>query len=288
MANPGKLKVTLLDVHETAIREEADIELRNVFRGTLSRVTTKSGKVTIADLVTPPEGVYSVSVTSHSYKAAKKFVTIKSTGTTELDFTLPVKPERVKQMNAPAYVDLPQDAKTLLETSDGVLGFENLAGKALYDALDDIRRAGLLNIIAKTRLTQLPVGGNVLSSITKLTELRGDRFFAVVPHALREETENSVAANVFDKAGDLLHHPPEGFERAGSYKTRDPFGNLQLTFFVKGTEWRADIDIDDAAGFGHVEQVVGHKLTGKKTHPYDIHQILLHRQQLDPGYALIV
>jgi hypothetical protein len=50
----------------------------------------------------------------------------------------------------------------------------------------------------------------------------------------------------------------------------------------------ADIDIDDAAGLEHVFQVVRNALSGRPTHPYDIHEILLAYQEIDPGYNLVV
>jgi hypothetical protein len=49
-----------------------------------------------------------------------------------------------------------------------------------------------------------------------------------------------------------------------------------------------DVDIDDAAGLGHVFQVLRNTLTGRPTHPYDIHEILVSYQQLDPGYRFVV
>jgi len=67
----------------------------------------------------------------------------------------------------------------------------------------------------------------------------------------------------------------------------DAFGNLQLTFFESGTRCVADIDIDDAAGLRHVFQVMRNHLTGSPTHPYNIHQILIKHQHLDPGYRLV-
>jgi hypothetical protein len=79
-----------------------------------------------------------------------------------------------------------------------------------------------------------------------------------------------------------------GFNKAGSYKTEDAYGNLQLTFFMKGDECVADIDIDDAAGLGHVFQVLRNALANRATHPYDIHEILLFHQKLDPLYTFEV
>ena len=47
-------------------------------------------------------------------------------------------------------------------------------------------------------------------------------------------------------------------------------------------------DIDDAAGLEHLFQVLRNELTGRPTHPYDIHEILIKHQMLDPGYELVV
>jgi len=79
-----------------------------------------------------------------------------------------------------------------------------------------------------------------------------------------------------------------GFAPAGSYKTFDHYGNLQLSFSTDGSEWRSDIDIDDAAGLAHVFQVLRNEITDTPTHPYDIHEILVAFQHLDPGYSLDV
>jgi hypothetical protein len=54
---------------------------------------------------------------------------------------------------------------------------------------------------------------------------------------------------------------------------------------MKGNNCVADIDIDDAAGLEHVFQVLRNKLSGKPTHPYNIHEILVGFQHLDPGYT---
>jgi hypothetical protein len=37
-----------------------------------------------------------------------------------------------------------------------------------------------------------------------------------------------------------LHHPPSGFGHPWSFKSRDRFGNLQLTFFTDGSAWVVD------------------------------------------------
>jgi hypothetical protein len=199
-----------------------------------------------------------------------------------------VDPDKVASLDVPAFDNLREDAKRTLMASDTVLGFEGKTGAALLGALDPIRQAGFLNIIAKTVETVFANGRSVASHLQKLLELRGDRFFVTVSHELREDTKNSVHEGLFEEVSGLLHHIPAGFTEAGSFKTRDRYGNLQLTFSVRGDEWRADVDIDDAGGFGHVFQVIRNALTGSPTHPYNIHQLLLQHQKLDPGYDLVL
>ena len=88
--------------------------------------------------------------------------------------------------------------------------------------------------------------------------------------------KSAVATGLFKKADSSQHTPPEGFHDAGSFKTHGD-GNLQLTFFGDSgapPRFRVDADIDDAAGIGHVFQVLRNWICGD-THPYDIHQILV-------------
>ena len=209
---------------------------------------------------------------------------MKASGVTKVTLTFPIDPKKVRKVNFPAYAKVSDDLKRILEASGNLFSFEGKTGKALYDALDDIRKAGLLNIAVKTVSTGLTNQRTVASYIQELNELRGDRFFAKVPKELREETKNSVAQGLFDEVSGSLHHPPPGFSLAGSFKTPDHYGNLQLTFFMKGDDCVADIDIDDAAGLEHFFQVVRNRLSGSPTHPYNIHEILVGYQKLDPGY----
>ena len=205
-----------------------------------------------------------------------------------MELTFAVDPHKVQAVRWPEYAGLPQDARDLLEHSTACASFGDKAGPDLYAAVDDIRRAGLLNIVAKTRATVFANGRSVLSYVLALRELRGDRFFADISRELREETKNAALAGLFVSVSSSLHRPPDGFEHAGSFKTTDCYGNLQLTFFAKGDTWVADIDIDDASGIEHIGQVVRNTASGDPTHPYDIQQVLLHFQLLDPGYALQV
>jgi len=56
-------------------------------------------------------------------------------------------------------------------------------------------------------------------------------------------------------------------------------------------EWAADIDIDEASGIEHGFEVIKHKLTGGKTNPYQVRELLLladwQERTLDPGYRFV-
>ena len=292
MDKKAKLKLALVDVFGKGINEKADIVLTCLDLTDKQRFEADaSAPVVIPNLIGPPNNRYKVEIDLPGYQSVTFVKNAKEVKNPESIVTFfAIEPRRVIRTEFPEFEKLPAEAQTLLEQSDSVLGLSGKVGKALYDGFDDLRRAGFLNIVAKSRRTMLSSGQSVLSffadKVSKLTEVRGDRFFINVPKELREETKNSVAGNIFEKASGLLHRPPEGFESAGSFKTPDRAGNLQLTFHAKGDNFAADVDIDDANGFAHVFQLINN-LSGP-THPFNIQQILVRTQELDPGYRLFV
>lgn len=289
MANEVKLRLTAIDVYGKPISETIDIILRHqVLSEVVKARANAANTIDITGLRGAPQGLYRIEIDPPSYQYVSQFVSLKASGITPLSITFPIDPKKVKKVNFPGYAKLSGDLQSLMEQSDHVLSFEGKKGKSLYDAFDDIRRAGLLNIAVKSGATPLTNKRTVLSYIQQLTELRGDRFFVIVPKELREETKNSVAEGLFHLADESLHHPPPGFTRAGSFKTPDHYGNLQLSFFMNGNDCVADIDIDDAAGVEHIFQVVHNAVSGQPTHPYNIHEILVAYQHLDPGYTFQV
>ena len=290
-SKPIVLSLELKDIYGAFLKENAGIVLRNQNITHVVQVNIDaSTKLNIKGLKGAPQGLYKIEVDPPSYRYVSQFIHMNASGTTELQMTFPVNPHKVKSVLFPAFNLTEPGLQQILINSGNVSGFENKSGKELYDALDDIRRAGLLNVIAKTRATLLTNKRTVLSYIQELNEIRGDRFFALVPRELREETKNSVAEGLFNPASDLLHHPPQGFTRAGSFKTPDRYGNLQLSFFMNDAgDCVADIDIDDANGIEHIFQVLGNLTSpGGQTHPYNIHQILVSYQHNDPGYSFQV
>jgi hypothetical protein len=287
MASNPILRLDLVDVYDQSLGESVDVILRHTVLSDVVRTTVKTkGPVDIAGLKGAPQGSYRIDIDPPSYQHSTQFLNMRSSGITTLSQSFGVDPKKVVSLRSPGYSTLLSDLKRLLEQSGRVLGFETLSGQALYVALksDDIRLAGLLNIAAKTNMTRFGGDRTVLSAITQLLEIRGDRFFARVPKQLREDTKNSVAAGLFAAVSGSLHHPPLGYSHAGSFKTPDHYGNLQLTFFMNGEDCVADIDIDDAGGIEHVFQVLKNMISGEPTHPYNIHEILVKQQGIDPGY----
>jgi hypothetical protein len=307
MADNGKLKLELVDVYGKRLQEGVDISLRHTRRSQslFFKNQDASKLISISGLFTSVEGPYQISIDPPSYHHVTQFLNVKTSGVTEKQIVFPVDASKVTSVNFPKFAGLSKEMRTVLTNSSNVFGFEHKTGAELYDAIevDNIKLAGLLNIACKTTATVFADGANVLSLVRELRIVRGDRFFAFVEMGLREQTLNSLSSGLFHKVSGSLHKlPPEfesfeptdtglapadgsGFKPADSFKTDDHFGNLQLTFFRKGDEFVADIDIDDAAGVQHVFQVLRNHFTGEPTHPYNIHEILVAHQHLDPRYT---
>ncbi len=293
----GRLTLDVLDVYGNHVTEQVDIFLKNQ---TLSdapayRDVGVTATLEVTGLHTFPNGIYRLEVDSPSYHPVSRFVSLPPDGNGTAAVTLPVNPKKVIRVEFPAFGagNIAADAWALLEHSPNVLNFAGKSGKVLYDSLDDIRKAGFLNLAAKssrTRFAAAPgdAGPSVLSFVQQLIELRGDRFFAIASRELRSATVNSAYAELFHEVDESLHTPPPGFSLDRSFKTFDRYGNLQLSFFTNAQgDVAVDMDIDDAQGFEHIFQVVGN-LFGGVTHPYNIHEILIAAQELDPGYRLVI
>jgi hypothetical protein len=287
MGDTGRLELELLDVHGVRLTEPVDILLRHHIVREQRRASSVDATrpIAITGLRTEPQGLYIVEVASRSYQQVSRFVTIPAGGLKRETVTLPIRAERARGL-FPDYDELDDRVQGVLDRSRQVRGHEGLTGPGLYAALSDEAKGGLLNIAKKSLATGFRNGPDILPHVT-LLDIVGDRCLVEVPRALMEQMPSLVDGDFFRAVNGALHEPPAGFVPAGSFKTRDAFGNLQLTFFQAGTQCRADVDIDDAAGLGHVFQVMRNHLTGDPTHPFNIHQILMAHQHLDPGYRLL-
>ncbi|MEK6408579.1 MAG: hypothetical protein AABN34_16755 [Acidobacteriota bacterium] len=234
-------------------------------------------------------GTYQVQVFPTRYRPEGLFLRIREDESLKHTFVMVPDPGRVLRVDFPSYADLGDDLKQVLENS-AVEGNEDKKGEALFDALKDLRAAGLLNLYAKMKATKLDGGIDAFSFVTSLRRVRGERFFADVKTDFRDAVKNSVHAHLFDKAPGSLHNPPPGYKLDDSFKTQDGHGNLQVTFFRKedALEFIVDVDIDGSKGLEHAFDVISHTLTDKDSHPYDIHAILRKAQKIDTRYKLIV
>ncbi|WP_321476260.1 hypothetical protein [uncultured Paludibaculum sp.] len=246
-----------------------------------------NGTIQIGAIDASPVKDYQVTVWPLRYRPSSFFLRVQDGKAVRRSVTLPVNPDKVSDIDAPAYAKLPPALRSILETSS-IDTQPAQQGQALYEALDAQRKACLLNICAKASNTILDDGSNCLSHLGGLQKLRRDRFFAKTTAALFEEVQN--ASRLFHQVSESLHHPPEGYLPAKSFKTFDRYGNLQLSFFRQGEtgdHYLVDVDIDEAQYLEHTFEVIRNALLDHTTNPYDVHEVLVGEQKLIPGYDFL-
>jgi hypothetical protein len=150
-----------------------------------------------------------------------------------------------------------------------------------------VEEACWMNLVAKMESTW--IAGVPVSTFVRKPFLKyQDRTWAEIDRALLRHIRRT---GVFDDAPGGLHHAPvDGYEQAGSWKTHDAHGNLQITIFQPhggDAPWIADLDIDERSGIMHVFECV-RNIGDTKTHPYDVHQLLIWHQGIRPAYGLLL
>ena len=157
-------------------------------------------------------------------------------------------------------------------------------GAAEWETLSDEQKAGLLNIYAKLQNTIVD-GEPAVKSVESVSTIHPERIYTLVRPDLMDRVSHDQA--MFHEACPLLHTGEAGWKMINSYKTKDPMGNLELTFARDAQgQLVADIDIDNHLGFLHGFDVIKHMVTGEETNPYEIRQILVSKQSIDPGYEM--
>src|SRR5690606_20492807 len=273
MGGQGSLRLHFYDVYGNRLRDTVDIFLRH--SSLPHRVEVRRHRATrslqVDGLKATHGRSYRALIYPSNHRVISRYIQVEEERETRQDLFLPINPDKVLEIEAPTYSDLSSELRAVLDASF-VEGFSD-CGEILYGMLDPIRKAGLLNLYTKMSATIFDSGRTVFSFIQSLTRLRGDRVFAVVSKDLRDTTINSVGYGLFQEAPDTWHPTPPGFVSAGSYKTLEQYGNLQLTFFCRPDtlDFLVDADIDDAQGIEHVFQVVRNWVNQSFTHPYDIH-----------------
>lgn len=266
-----------MDIHVVSARTDA----------TAARLLRVSGKRDIKVKGLKAGHPYIVKVFATRHRPVGLFAVPLEGEDVVVDVFTPLDPERVNAVTFPAYKAVPAELREVLERStiEGTAG----SGKTAYEALTDLQRGGLFNLFAKMTTFGFDDSHSVWSYVDGIYRVRPDRIFVDVQSGLRDLVKGAVAAERFREVSGKLHVPPPGFVGAGSFKTADRYGNLQLSFFASEAApitFKVDADIDDAAGLGHTFQVLRNWVTHGVTHPYDIHQILAFRQEVVLPYDL--
>jgi hypothetical protein len=283
----GQLHIEL-DPHQHAIGGDA-MEVTFAVNGhqtfTISNISCHDG----------PGTLYTFRLSAEGYKPYAFFQLMKPTARnlpTEARARLMINPKKIDDIEAPAFGKLPPNFRRALERAEMVELIEEdrdlvgLKGAALYDAMGSLRKASLLNLVAKGMHAS---SDRIASSVLAPAILRQDRCFAVVDPKLHPQLCRSER---FKSAPSLLHEPPRGFERMDSFKSKDAHANLQVTFMRKlnsDVMW-ADIDIDESSGFEHGFEVIRNTVVDGRTNPYLVRELLLlsqFEQPIDPGYDFV-
>lgn len=154
----------------------------------------------------------------------------------------------------------------------------------------------LLNLWAKLWRTTVAMAP-AATYVERIVEVRNDRIICEVDRALPGVLTEEVAVGTFIGAPSALHHPPTGYDRGVSIKTKEKsgVGNLQISTFIRdpavgtGAPVLADVDIDENLNiFLHAFDVAKHALTGEETNHVHVQQLLVAHQDIDPGWRPLV
>ncbi len=303
----GNLLVQITDLTRKPVHDRVEMEFRPLSGepgtgGDAMELSINMGSAT--DLTVTgltcrggPGTMYRVSVSAPHYRRYGFFQLIRenrvNTGSDDIEFW--VKPGDVTEISAPGFDDLPARLRAILAGADmrgekpedrDLLG---ASGASLYEKLGPLRKACLLNISRKA--SHRDTAENCLAFVNALLLCRQDRFFARVDSSLPQRLRESP---LYKSAPETLHEPLRGFRMTeGSFKTRDPHANLQVTFMLQEEtgELAADIDIDESAGIEHGFEVIKNAVLRKRTNPYLIREFMLNadlrRHSLDPGYRFV-
>ncbi len=301
----GKLLVQITDLDRSPVPGEVELEFER-FSGNLGvggegvEVSLKMGAqadalISRIPCQAGPGTMYKVFASVRHYRPYSFFQLIRENlvnpAADDIEFW--VKPDEVKNISAPAFLELPplvqkilDQAKMIQEKAEEDGDLVGQSGKSLYENLGPLRQACLLNIAKKASHSS---SDNCLPQIESLLICRQDRFFAYVDSSLPDRLQSSV---FYKTAPNSLHKPLPGFKMTGqSFKSRDAHANLQVTFMQHITSGRmaADIDIDESSGIEHGFEVIRNALFKNRTNPYLIREFMLsadlQNRSLDPGYS---
>lgn len=291
--NRADVTVDLKDVHGQTITDEVEITFYNQKVQSLNlrfTVKFKGTPAVLPGVPAFPTGLAEVFIKPKRYRYKSLFMNVIGGQENSINEDLFVDPDHAR----PRLMDF-DDLKSKLYGTD-LLRILETSGikKAKWDALDKKNRATVLNLSAKMFHDQLKNGDSLISNVDSIVEKMLDknhreRIYAIVNSnllgALRKFPERfrSVSGSLHKFFDDWT-----SVSQQNSFKSLNNAGNIQFTFATNPAGASlADIDLDDHTGIKHAADVLKHKITGSNTNPYDLHQILVYFQGIDPGYRLL-
>jgi hypothetical protein len=242
-----------------------------------------------------PGTMYIVRVEARNFKPYAFFQLIleqRVNTASDSRIRLLVDPKRVRDIAAPDFTSLAAAERSFLDTAE-MMAVEQedrdllgLTGPTLYEGLGPLRKAALLNILAKTKHGTT---GRCFRFLQSLLVLRQDRCFCTVDPSMPEFLRKS---DFFNSARNTLHEPLKDFILEDSFKSQDAHANLQVTFMRHKTNGTlaADVDIDESSGIEHGFEVIRNRFKGR-TNPYLIRELMLLfdpvEKTLDPRYRFV-
>lgn len=277
------------DVFGRTLTDQFKIKFINQRVQTLSqlfRANVAGAPVSLPGVPAFPTGLAEVIMTPTRYREKSIFVDVPSGDPFTITETFLLDPDRVSAV-FPSFNDI--QTNPTFAGLFRVLQQSGRASEAAWAGLQDQPKAGLLNIYAKSQNEVLEGASSVFTFVDRIVDFRPQRIFAFVERRLLDLVR--ARRDRFHDVLGTMHDFPNGFNRIendGSFKTRESAGNLQVTFAENAAgELMADIDIDDHQGVQHIFDVLNHKITGRNTNPFNIHQVLIFVQGIDPGYQLV-
>jgi len=291
--NRADVTVNLKDVYGQVITDEVEITFYNQKVQSLNlrfEVKFKGTPVVLPGVPAFPTGVAEVFIKPKRYRYKSIFINVIGGQDNSINEDLFVDPDKAR----PTLLDFDDlNAKLYGEDLLRILKDSGIK-KAAWNDLDKRNRATVLNLSAKMFHDRMKNGDAVIKNIDSIVQKMLDknhreRIYAMANGsflgALRKFPEQ------YRSVSGSLHHFFDDFtavSQQNSFKSRDNAGNIQFTFATNPAGASlADVDLDDHTGIQHAAEVLKHKITGADTNPYDIHQILIYFQGIDPGYRLL-
>lgn len=291
--NRADVTVNLRDVHGQTIKDEVEITFYNRRVQSLNQrftVKFKGAPEVLPGVPAFPTGLAEVFIKPKKYRYKSIFINVVGGEENSINEDVFVDPDKAR----PTLMDF-DDLKSKVYGTE-LLRILEKSGikKAKWDALDKKNRATVLNLSAKMFNDKLKNGDSLIISVESIVEKMLDknhreRIYAIVNGnflgALRKFPEGfrSVSGSLHKFFDDWVP-----VSQQNSFKSRNDAGNIQFTFASNPAGASlADIDLDDHTGIKHAADVLRHKITGANTNPYDLHQILIYFQNIDPGYRLL-